>query len=130
MACRGSGVQIPSAPLNKMNISFVREILKQTKDLILSQFFVAAVSLLQVSLVVKLLGVEKYGIVTLIVTLPSLVFRALHSKNSDVTLLTLNEKSSVLYSYLFDMLIGLVAFLICLSGIKSSNKKLFWNPEN
>ncbi len=129
MACRGSGVQIPSAPLNKMNISFVREILKQTKDLILSQFFVAAVSLLQVSLVVKLLGVEKYGIVTLIVTLPSLVFRALHSKNSDVTLLTLNEKSSVLYSYLFDMLIGLVAFLICLSALNLPIKNYFGIPK-
>ncbi|MFL2681329.1 MAG: hypothetical protein ACJ0GS_02195 [Candidatus Actinomarina sp.] len=51
-----------------MNISFIKDILRQTKDLIISQFFIAAISLLQVSLVVKILGVEKYGMVTLIVT--------------------------------------------------------------
>ena len=111
MACRGSGVQIPSAPLTKMNISFIKEILNQTKNLVLSQFFIAIVSLLQVSLVVKILGVEKYGIVTLIVTLPSLVFRALHSKNSDVALLSLKKGSALIYSYIFDLIVG---FLSCL----------------
>ena len=114
MACRGSGVQIPSAPLTKMNRSFIKDILSQTKDLLLSQFFIAFVSLLQVSLVVKILGVEKYGIVTLIVTLPSLVFRALHSKNSDVILLSIKQKSSLLYSYFFDLIVGLFAFTICI----------------
>ena len=104
MACRGSGVQIPSAPLTIMNISFIKEILSQTKELVLSQFFIALVSLLQVSLVVKILGVENYGIVTLMVTLPTLVFRALHSKNSDVTLVSIKQDSLVGYSYLFDLL--------------------------
>ena len=112
MACRGSGVQIPSAPLTIMNISFIKEILSQTKELVLSQFFIALVSLLQVSLVVKILGVENYGIVTLMVTLPTLVFRALHSKNSDVTLVSIKQDSLVGYSYLFDLLIGFFAFLI------------------
>ena len=114
MACRGSGVQIPSAPLTIMNISFIKEILSQTKELVLSQFFIALVSLLQVSLVVKILGVENYGIVTLMVTLPTLVFRALHSKNSDVTLVSIKQDSLVGYSYLFDLLIGFFAFLICM----------------
>ena len=114
MACRGSGVQIPSAPLTIMNISFIKEILSQTKELVLSQFFIALVSLLQVSLVVKILGVENYGIVTLMVTLPTLVFRALHSKNSDVTLVSIKQDSLVGYSYLFDLLIGFFAFLSCM----------------
>ena len=129
MACRGSGVQIPSAPHFKMNISFIKDILSQTKDLIISQFFIATISLLQVSLVVKMLGVEKYGIVTLIVTLPSLVFRSLHSKNSDVTLLTLKEKSSVVYSYLFDLIIGTIAFLICLLVLNLPLKNYFGITE-
>jgi len=97
-----------------MNISFIKEILSQTKELVLSQFFIALVSLLQVSLVVKILGVENYGIVTLMVTLPTLVFRALHSKNSDVTLVSIKQDSLVGYSYLFDLLIGFFAFLICM----------------
>jgi O-antigen/teichoic acid export membrane protein len=125
MACRGSGVQIPSAPHFKMNISFIKDILRQTKDLIISQFFIAAISLLQVSLVVKILGVEKYGMVTLIVTLPSLVYRSLHSKNSDVTLLTLKEKVPVIYSYLFDLIIGIIAFLICISVLNLPVKNYF-----
>ena len=125
MACRGSGVQIPSAPHFNMNISFIKDILRQTKDLIISQFFIAAISLLQVSLVVKILGVEKYGMVTLIVTLPSLVYRSLHSKNSDVTLLTLKEKAPVMYSYLFDLIIGIIAFLICISVLNLPVKNYF-----
>ena len=129
MACRGSGVQIPSAPHFKMNISYIKDILRQTKDLIISQFFVAAISLLQVSLVVKILGVEKYGIVTLIVTLPSLVYRSLHSKNSDVTLLTLKEKASVMYSYLFDLLIGTISFFICISVLNLPIKNYFGIDE-
>jgi len=108
-----------------MNISFIKDILRQTKDLIISQFFIAAISLLQVSLVVKILGVEKYGMVTLIVTLPSLVYRSLHSKNSDVTLLTLKEKVPVMYSYLFDLIIGIIAFLICISVLNLPVKNYF-----
>ena len=117
MACRGSGVQIPSAPLTIMNISFIKEILSQTKELVLSQFFIALVSLLQVSLVVKILGVENYGIVTLMVTLPTLVFRALHSKNSDVALLAFKkEDKNIFYpALLFDFLIGILAMILCLT---------------
>ena len=125
MACRGSGVQIPSAPLTKMNISFIKEILNQTKNLALSQFFIAIVSLLQVSLVVKILGVEKYGIVTLMVTLPSLVFRALHSKNSDVTLLSLKKGSALIYSYMFDFIVGFLSFLICILLLNLPIKSYF-----
>ena len=129
MACRGSGVQIPSAPLKEMNISFIREIINQTKELIFSQFFIALISLLQVSMVVKILGAEKYGIVTLIVTLPSLVFRALHSKNSDVTLLSFKKKSSLIHSYFFDLLIGVVAFSVCIIALNSPIKNYFAIPE-
>ena len=125
MACRGSGVQIPSAPLTKMNISFIKEIISQTKDLAFSQFFVAFVSLLQVSLVVKILGVEKYGIVTLMVTLPSLIFRAFHGKNSDVTLLSIKRGSALVYSYFFDLIIGILSFSICIIMLSLPLKSYF-----
>ena len=125
MACRGSGVQIPSAPLTKMNTSFIKEIISQTKDLAFSQFFVAFASLLQVSLVVKILGVEKYGIVTLMVTLPSLIFRAFHGKNSDVTLLSIRRGSALVYSYFFDLIIGILSFSICIVMLNLPLKSYF-----
>ena len=115
MACRGSGVQIPSAPLEKMNISYLKKIFLETKELFTSQFFIALLSLLQVSYVVKQLGPEKYGVITLFVTFISLFFKALHSKNSDVTLLAFKEDNkNIFYPALtFDLIIGLFAMLLC-----------------
>ena len=114
MACTGSGVQIPSAPQKLVKFLYIKEIYSQTKELVGSQFFIAVISVLQVAFVVKELGVEKYGIVTLIITLPSLIFRATHSRNSDVTLLTLKKDQSVFSdSLFFDFFIGLFSFTIC-----------------
>ena len=116
MACTGSGVQIPSAPQKLVEFVYIKEIFLQTKELISSQFFVAIISVLQVSYVVKQLGVENFGTVTLIITLPSLVFRATHSRNSDVTLLALKKGENVFTdSLFFDFFIGLFSFTICFS---------------
>ena len=114
MACTGSGVQIPSAPQKLVKFLYIKEIYLQTKELIGSQFLIAIISVLQVSYVVKQLGVENFGIVTLIITLPSLIFRATHSRNSDVTLLALKKGESVFTdSLFFDFFIGLFSFTIC-----------------
>ena len=114
MACTGSGVQIPSAPQKLVNFLYIKEIYQQTKELISSQLFIAIISVLQVSYVVKQLGVENFGIVTLIITLPSLIFRATHSRNSDVTLLAIKKGENVFTdSLFFDFFIGLVSFTIC-----------------
>ena len=117
MACRGSGVQIPSAPLTKMNISYIKKIFLETKELFTSQALIAILSLVQVSYVVKQLGAEKYGVITLLVTFISLFFRALHSKNSDVALLAFKkEDKNIFYpALLFDFLIGVLAMILCLT---------------
>ncbi len=114
MACTGSGVQIPSAPQKLVKLLYIKEIYLQTKELIGSQFLIALISVLQVSYVVKQLGVENFGTVTLIITLPSLIFRATHSRNSDVTLLALKKGQNVFTdSLFFDFFIGLFSFTIC-----------------
>ena len=115
MACTGSGVQIPSAPQRLVQYLYIKEIYLQTKELISSQFLIALISILQVSYVVKQLGVENFGTVTLIITLPSLIFRATHSRNSDVTLLALKKGENVFTdSLFFDFFIGVLSFSICL----------------
>ena len=114
MACTGSGVQIPSAPQKLVRFLYIKEIYLQTKELISSQFLIAIISVLQVSYVVKQLGVENFGTVTLIITLPSLIFRATHSRNSDVTLLALQKGQNIFTdSLFFDFFIGLFSFTIC-----------------
>ena len=117
MACRGSGVQIPSAPLTKMNISYIKKIFLETKELFTSQALIAILSLVQVSYVVKQLGAEKYGVITLLVTFISLFFRALHSKNSDVALLAFKKEDKNIFhpALLFDFLIGVLAMILCLT---------------
>ena len=58
MACKGSGVQIPSAPLKNMK-KFVLE----TKELLFSQGIVAILAILQIRIVAKTLGPESYGVI-------------------------------------------------------------------
>ena len=100
-----------------MVFSYLKKIFVETKELFTSQALIALLSLLQVSYVVKQLGPEQYGVITLFITFTSLFFRGLHSKNSDVTLLALKkENKNIFYSALkFDFLIGVVAMTLCLS---------------
>ena len=115
MACTGSGVQIPSAPLTSMNLKYIREIFNQTKDLIGSQSLIAVISIIQVSFVVNQLGPENYGAAVLLIAVPSLIFRATHARNSDAHLLTIKMGNSLFFeSILFNGLTGLFSLLICL----------------
>ena len=56
MACKGSGVQIPSAPLKIM-----KKFLDETKELLLSQGLIAVLAIIQVRVVATNLGPEVYG---------------------------------------------------------------------
>ncbi len=115
MACTGSGVQIPSAPQTNMNLKYIKEIFNQTKDLIGSQSAIAIILIIQVSFVVNQLGPGKYGAVVLLIAVPSLIFRASHSRNSDVNLLVLKDgKNFYLESIFFNLLTGVGSFIICL----------------
>ena len=115
MACTGSGVQIPSAPQTNMNLKYIKEIFSQTKDLIGSQSGIAVISIIQVSFVVNQLGPEKYGAVVLLIAIPSLIFRATHSRNIDANLLILKKDNNLFFeSLLFNFITGLMAGLICI----------------
>ena len=57
MACKGSGVQIPSAPLTIM-----KKFLNETKELLLSQGLIAVLAIIQVRVVATNLGPEAYGL--------------------------------------------------------------------
>ena len=100
-----------------MNILYIKKIFLETKELFTSQALIAILSLVQVSYVVKQLGPEKYGVITLLITFISLFFRALHSKNSDVALLAFKkEDKNIFYpALLFDFFIGVFAMILCLT---------------
>ena len=89
-------------------MKYVTQILKESKTLLFSQFFVALILIFQVSIVSKGLGLEKYGEVAILTTFISLIFRILHSRNNDVTLIALNSSKSKIYleSICFDILLG------------------------
>ena len=113
MACKGSGVQIPSAPLTIM-----KKFLNETKELLLSQGLIAVLAIIQVRVVATNLGPEAYGNIGVYLGLVGLSFRILSSRNSDLVLINLkstnkNFLNSAIY---FEILLGFVS-LIFVYGI-------------
>ena len=113
MACKGSGVQIPSAPLTIM-----KKFLNETKELLLSQGLIAVLAIIQVRVVATNLGPEVYGSIGVYLGLVGLSFRILSSRNSDLVLINLksthkNFLNSAIY---FEILLGIVS-LIFVYGI-------------
>ena len=112
MACKGSGVQIPSAPHNFMK-SFVLE----TKELLLSQGVIAILAIIQIRIVATNLGPEAYGKIGVYWGLITLCFRLLNSRNSDLVLINFKnkDKNFLRSSILFEIILGLISSLIALS---------------
>ena len=113
MACKGSGVQIPSAPLTIM-----KKFLNETKELLLSQSLIAVLAIIQVRVVATNLGPEAYGNIGVYLGLVGLSFRILSSRNSDLVLINFksthkNFLNSAIY---FEILLGIVS-LIFVYGI-------------
>ena len=113
MACKGSGVQIPSAPLKIM-----KKFLNETKELLLSQGLIAVLAIIQVRVVATNLGPEEYGNIGVYLGLVGLSFRILSSRNSDLVLINFksthkNFLNSAIY---FEILLGIVS-LIFVYGI-------------
>ena len=113
MACKGSGVQIPSAPLFIMN-----KFLKETKELLMSQGLIAVLAIIQVRLVATNLGPEIYGNIGVYLGFVGISFRLLSSRNSDLILINFNStnKNFVKSSLIFEILLGCVS-LIFVIGI-------------
>ena len=113
MACKGSGVQIPSAPL-----AIMKKFLNETKELLLSQGLIAVLAIIQVRVVATNLGPEAYGNIGVYLGLVGLSFRILSSRNSDLVLINFkstnkNFLNSAIY---FEILLGIVS-LIFVYGI-------------
>ena len=112
MACKGSGVQIPSAPHNFMK-SFVLE----TKELLLSQGIIAILAIIQIRVVATNLGPEVYGKIGVYWGIIALCFRLLNSRNSDLVLLNFKnkDKNFLRSSIFFEIILGLISSLIAFS---------------
>ena len=103
MACKRSGVQIPSAPHKIM-----KKFLLETKELLLSQWVIAVLAIIQVRIVAGNLGPEIYGNIGVYLGFVGISFRLLSSRNSDLILM--NFKSTTLNflysSLLFELMLG------------------------
>ena len=113
MACKGSGVQIPSAPLLIM-----KKFLNETKELLLSQGLIAILAIIQVRVVATNLGPEVYGNIGVYLGLVGISFRFLSSRNSDLVLINLKStnKNFLMSAIYFEILLGIVS-LIFVYGI-------------
>ena len=124
MACKGSGVQIPSAPHWIM-----KKFLYETKELITSQGLIAVLAIVQVRIVATNLGPEDYGIIGIYLGIIALCFRILNSRNSDLVLI--NSKStnkeftsSAIY---FEIMLGAVSFFVVYLILFFSPSNYFFN---
>ena len=113
MACKGSGVQIPSAPLTIM-----KKFLIETKELLISQGLIAILAIIQVRIVATNLGPETYGNIGVYLGLVGLSFRLLSSRNSDLVLINFKStnKNFLKSAIYFEILLGVVS-LIFVYGI-------------
>ena len=106
MACKGSGVQIPSAPLDKMKKFFI-----ETKELLLSQGIIALLAIIQVRVVATNLGPEIYGNIGVYLGFVGISFRILNSRNSDLILInsSLTDKNFIKSAVYLELILGVVS---------------------
>ena len=112
-----------------MNFHYLKNLVSDIKELGISQFIIVIVLFVQVSIVTRGLGTSRYGQAVLVLALIAIIFRTLHARNSDVTLLMLKNHGSRMFSLslIYDFLIGLVCYFICLLVFQSQLNSLFGN---
>ena len=110
-----------------MNLNYFKTVFLETKELAFSQVLIVFLLFIQISVVTRGLGTSNYGRAALVLALVALVFRTLHSRNSDVTLLMLKKQGKNIYtvSLLFDIFIGIISMFICIILFQSSFNTLF-----
>ena len=111
MACKGSGVQIPSAPHY-----FMKKFLNETKELLLSQGIIAILAIIQVRIVATNLGPEIYGNIGVYLGFVGISFRLLSSRNSDLILINFKStnKNFLRSSIYFETLLGVISLIFVL----------------
>ena len=112
MACKGSGVQIPSAPQKDMKKFFL-----ETKELLFSQGVIALLAIIQIRIVAQSLGPDVYGRIGVYWGIIALCFRLLNSRNSDLILINLRSFNSnfLRSAILFEIVLGLMSSLFVYS---------------
>ena len=110
-----------------MNLNYFKTVFLETKELAFSQVLIVFLLFIQISVVTRGLGTSNYGRAALVLALVALIFRTLHSRNSDVTLLMLKKQGKNIYtvSLLFDIFIGIISMFICIILFQSSFNTLF-----
>ena len=110
-----------------MNFNYFKTVFLETKELAFSQVLIVFLLFIQISVVTRGLGTSNYGRAALVLALVALIFRTLHSRNSDVTLLMLKKHGKNIYtvSLLFDIFIGIISMFICIILFQSSLNTLF-----
>ena len=110
-----------------MNTNYLKKVLFDTKSLSSSQLFTAIISIIQIGIVSRSLGPDKFGRAVLVITLISLIFRILHARNSDVSLLFFKSygTTQIFTSYLFDFFISVIGAVITILVFHSSLNLLF-----
>ena len=112
-----------------MNFKYLKTLLFEIKELASSQLLIVVILFVQVGIVTRGLGTSSYGQAVLVLALVAIIFRTLHAKNSDVTLLMLKKYGESMFtlSLVYDLLIGIVCYLICLVLFQSQLNSLFGN---
>tara|TARA_A100000164_G_C21852633_1_gene745797 strand:- start:92 stop:1327 length:1236 start_codon:yes stop_codon:yes gene_type:complete len=112
-----------------MNFQYIKSLILDIKELGISQFIIIIILFIQISIVTRGLGTSKYGQAVLVLALIAIIFRTLHARNSDVTLLMLKNHGSSMFSLslIYDFLIGLICYFFCLLVFQSQLNSLFGN---
>jgi len=110
-----------------MNANYLKKVLFETKSLSSSQLLIAIISIIQIGIVSRSLGPDIFGRAVLVLTLISLVFRILHARNSDVSLLYFKSYGTthIFTSFIFDFLISALGAFITILVFHSSLNSLF-----
>jgi O-antigen/teichoic acid export membrane protein len=112
-----------------MNFQYIKNLISEIKELASSQMFIVILLFVQVSIVTKGLGTIKYGQAVLVLALVAIIFRSLHARNSDVTLLMIQKYGEKMYtrSLFFDLIIGVICYSLCLIIFGSQVNTFFGN---
>ena len=112
-----------------MNFQYIKNLINDIKELASSQMIIVILLFAQVSIVTKGLGTIKYGQAVLVLALVAIIFRSLHARNSDVTLLMIQKYGEKMYtrSLFFDLLIGIICYFLCLIIFESQINTFFGN---
>src|SRR5210317_927400 len=112
-----------------MNFQYIKNLISEIKELASSQMLIVILLFVQVSIVTKGLGTIKYGQAVLVLALVAIIFRSLHARNSDVTLLMIQKYGEKMYtrSLFFDLIIGVICYSLCLIIFGSQVNTFFGN---